>query len=799
MAVAWGRLSTRGIAPCCFDGLVTACLRPKFRPDPGPESGGRKSANASTSFGLRRRWLSACPDRWFLLFPEKRSVVLPPWIVIFNPIISFKFFNTMSISLLQLCLACVPLLAPPTEERVVAYDLVIAEQKIRPAGKPVRALTVNGSIPGPVLRFHEGDVARIRVHNHLRDETTSIHWHGLLVPPAQDGVPEVTTPLILPGTTHTFEFPIRQAGTYWFHSHTQLQEQSGVYGSIVITPKGGERFEVARDYVLQLSDWTNLDPYQVQRELWRGGEYFALKKGNMQSLTGALKDGALKPYLSNQWARMMPMDVSDVAYDAFWINGRQRSMLKGRPGERIRLRLINSAASTYFYTESATGKMTLVAADGMPVEPVEVQRLLIGMAETYDVLITLPADGRWEFRATAQDGSGHASVFLGEGVAQHAAPEVPKPDLYRMDHLLDAALNEDHEGMHNAGRPAAPYPLLRALRPTALPAGRPVRTIPLRLTGDMERYQWSFNGKTMAEDALIPVKKGEVLRFELVNDTMMHHPLHLHGHFFRLLNRHGDHSPLKHTLDIPPMGRATLEFEANEVGDWLFHCHLLYHMMSGMTRIVSYQNPLPDAEEPMKSPGLRSGSGSAPHAHAGKGMRQWNGVREVPLGDHGHEHWAFWGEASLQSHLSTGMVDVRRRHDDFYLLWEAGWEGVDDVEFEADFLYERYLDPNLRAFAGWRFTNEEDAEHRGIAGLRYRLPLFVWSSVLADTEGDFEFAFSKALQVTDRLSVFGEVSYDTKDEWEWSGGATFMLGRSFSLIGQYHSKFGLGGGVVLRF
>jgi len=725
--------------------------------------------------------------------------------------------------LLQLCLACVPLQeAPANEGRVVEYDLTIAEQTVNLGGKATRGITVNGSIPGPVLRFHEGDIARIRVHNQLKNSTTSVHWHGLLLPYEQDGVPEVTTPLIHAGTTYTYEFPIKQAGTYWYHSHTHLQEQSGVYGSIVISPKNGENHQADRDYVLQLSDWTHEDPDEVQRSLMRGSEYYAMKKGNLQSLVDAAKKGALKQHLRNQWDRMMPMDISDVAYDAFLINGKQRSILKGEPGERIRLRLINSAASTYFYTESATGKMTLVAADGMPVEPVSVKRLLIGLAETYDVIITLPESGQWEFKATAQDGSGHASVFLGKG-ASHLAPNIPPPDLYHMDHMLDAALAgmsmemdmdmsmaEDHASRSDSSsslseRPAAPYALLRSPTRTTLPKHLPVRSIPLRLTGDMERYQWGFNGKTMAEDAIITVKKGEVLRFELINDTMMHHPLHLHGHFFRVVNQHGDHSPLKHTVDIPPMGRATIEFEANEVGDWIFHCHLLYHMMTGMTRIVSYQNDLPDTHPYNKKyiahHGQQPHPGENAHHGGGSSIQAWNGHRYVNLGEHGHEMWGFWGEASLQSHMTEGAVNLRRRHDDFYFLWEAGWQDLEDedFEYEIDAIYERYLNPNLRAYAGVRLTNEHDADDRAIAGIRYRLPMFVWSSLQIDTEGDLELGLSTEVQVSNRLSVFGEIKYDTNTEWEWTAGASYMLNKPLSLTAQYHSEYGLGGGLLIRF
>ncbi|MCJ8330171.1 MAG: multicopper oxidase domain-containing protein, partial [Lentisphaeria bacterium] len=286
-----------------------------------------------------------------------------------------------------------------------------------PAGKPVKALTVNGGIPGPTLHFNIGETAVITVKNKLK-ESSSVHWHGLLLPNAQDGVPYLTTPPIKPGTQLTYKFKIIHAGTYWYHSHTGLQEQRGVYGSIVIQPKEKDKDKVDRDYVLQLSDWTNENPKLVMKSLMRGSEWYAVKKKNVQSISGAFKAKKLGDYFKREWSRMGPMDLSDVAYDAFLVNGKRSLSLDAKPGERIKLRLINSGASTYFYLDSATGPMTIVAADGPKVKPVKVKRILMGIAETYDIIITIPKEGRYEFRATAQDGSGHFSVFFGKGKEQ---------------------------------------------------------------------------------------------------------------------------------------------------------------------------------------------------------------------------------------------------------------------------------------------------------------------------------------------------------------------------------------------
>lgn len=665
---------------------------------------------------------------------------------------------------------------------VVEYDLTIAEQTVSPAGKPVRGFTINGGIPGPTLRFKEGDWARIRVHNQLKDKETSTHWHGLLLPNKEDGVPHVTTPPILPGHTHTFEFQLRHSGTYWYHSHTHLQEQNGVFGSIVVTPRSGEPVHANREAVLVLSDWTNTDPHEVMRTLMRGSDYFGLMRGNAQSLLGAVRAGQLKEYFQREWDRMMPMDVSDVGYAAFLINGQRSTQIEGKPGERVRLRVINAGAATYFYLNSSTGPMTIVAADGPPVQPVKVDRLLMAIAETYDVIVTLPASGQYELRATAVDGSGHVSAFIGSG-ERHLASDPPKANLYQMDEMLNLALEEqedDPRASLNLPRPGSPYRVLRAVNDTSLPAKLPRRKITLHLTGDMSRYVWSFDGKTIAEQPYITIKRGEVIELELINDTMMHHPIHLHGHFFRLLMGQGKYSPLKHTVDVPPMTKRTVEFEANEHHDWMFHCHILYHMMSGMARVFRYEDDASPASEPMMQ-----AEGHAMH-HAG-------------LGEHAHDMSYVWGAASVQSHMSDGLITLMHPKNDLLLSWEVGWAGVDDTEYEVDALYQRYFNPNFQAFAGARLTNDADAENRAVAGINYRLPLMLWAAASIDSEGDARLTLSKRLQLTPRLGLFGRVEYDTNTQYEWTTGADFTLTRRTSLITQYHSQFGFGAGVLIRF
>lgn len=686
--------------------------------------------------------------------------------------------------------------SPAPGQRVVEYDLHISEQRLSPAGRKVRTLTINGSIPGPVLRFREGDFARIRVHNDLHGEETSTHWHGLLLPNKEDGVPHVTTPPIKPGTTHTFQFTLRHSGTYWFHSHTHLQEQSGVYGGIVVEPRGGEPVKADREQVLILSDWTNTEPHEVMRMLMRGSDYFGIMRHNSQSILGAWQRGNLQDYFRREWSRMVPMDVSDVGYHAFLINGQRQTRIEGRPGERVRLRVINASAATYYHLSSSAGPMTIVAADGPPVQPVPVDRFLMAIAETYDLIITIPASGEYELRATAQDGSGHVSAFFGQG-ARHTAASPPRPNLYQMDQMLALSLEEqesDPRAPVRLARPGSPYKLLKATHDTTLPAKLPRRKITLHLTGDMVRYIWSFNGKTIAEEPYVKIRKGEIIELELVNDTMMHHPIHLHGHFFRLLMGNGARSPLKHTVDVPPMSKRTVEFEANEDKDWMFHCHILYHMMSGMARVFRYEDDAPAGATPAESLGSAAGltdmkpssSGMSAHDHA------------AGLGEHSHDMSYLWGAASLQTQMSSGLLSWMNPKNNLLLSWEVGWERTPFTEHEIDALYQRYFNMNFQAYAGFRFANHGGGD-RVITGFNYRLPLMFLADFTVDSNGNGRFQFSKRFQLTPRLGTSGYAFYDTGSRWEWSVGADYTLARNVSLSASYHSDYGPGVGLIIRF
>ena len=760
----------------------------------------------------------------------------------------------------------------------VEYRLTIAEQDVNYSGKAVKAVTVNGAVPGPVLRFREGDTARIHVHNRL-DVPTSIHWHGILLPPGMDGVPYISFPPIGAGKTFTYEFPIRQAGTYWYHSHSELQEQKGLYGAIVIEPRQGRgKAHADRDCVVLLSDWTDEEPHAVQRELKRGSEWYALEKGSAHSLLGAARLGMLGDYFWGMLARMPPMDISDVAYDRFLANGRTETAIEAKPGETVRVRIIDGSATTYFHLEFAGGPMTVVAADGLDVEPVDMKRILIGVAETYDVIVRVPAAGSWEFRATAHDGSAFASVWFGSG-QRHPAPAVPRSNIYRAmgpvtlsqifaltpagamgmpdrevkaghfdrpgmmhmhhgtpasprddhkdDHAIGQALADQQEGHHHKhhgngtameqpaasmnhsvhsgeideslrdgrrfgarfgllandasvgaladeggeARPWAPYGRLRSVAPTAFAEGRPVRNIRLTLDGDMERYVWLLDNKALSETDHILVRRGETARFFLINRTMMHHPMHLHGHFFRVLNGQGDRAPLKHTVDVAPMSTTVIEFAADEFGDWFFHCHLLYHMHSGMARLVHYEGYTPDA------------------ATATVRRELYN------------ESWYFHGQADLLSNATEGTLAFSDSRNILRADWEAGWQRVEDVEWETVLSWSSYVNGFFSVLVGADLEGTEGTMEnvRGILGMRYRLPLDVGCTLWADTDAGGRIALDKHLEILPRLSLAGHVEYDTHEYWEGRVGLSYRIDRRVSIVGQWHSDYGWGVGLSMRF
>lgn len=656
----------------------------------------------------------------------------------------------------------------PSTAKVIQYDLNISYKILNVAGREIESIAINDSIHGPALNFREGDVARIHFKNNT-DIATSVHWHGIQFPSDQDGAAPGTDPVIEPGETKKFEFTIKQSGTHWFHIHAGLQKQRGVFGSIVISPKEGERVFADRSEVIALMDWTNDDPDEVLRTLKSGNEYYSLKKGSMQSLLGALKADAFMDVLKRSLMRMPPMDISDVANDGFLSNGEAEMSIPARPGEKVRLRFINTAATTYFYLQFAGGPVQVVSADGRDVQPVELDRFLIAIGETYDLLVTVPEGGAFEFRATAQDGTGHTSVFIGNG-KRVPAPDVPKPNLYKMNMQMDEHKMTGMKGMHamnqSASRPMAPYAKLRSLNNTALPVGIPRREVVLTLTGDMERYIWSLDGEEVLPEKLIRVRHGENTRFVLINKTMMHHPLHLHGHYFRVVNGQGDYAPLKHTVDIPPLTTRVIEFENKENKTWSFHCHVLYHVLSGMALEVSYQDKEIDPE-----------------------------LQDI-LQELYKDPWYSWIDATIQSHMTDGVAVFSNSKNILSADWEAGWQKVEKTEIDLELTYDRYFNRFLTAFVGGNFTDDYE---RGIFGIRYLLPFNFESAYRVDTEGEIRVSIGQSLQLTSRLGIFGDFEYDTESKKEWVAGANYILSKNFSLVGQYHSDFGAGAGIQFRF
>ncbi len=750
------------------------------------------------------------------------------------------------------------------------YHITIREEVVNKAGKEVIGMTINGSIPGPTLSFNEGEYAVIYVKNEM-DEETSVHWHGLLLPNFYDGVPYLTTPPIAPGETRKYEFPIKQSGTYWYHSHTMLQEQSGVYGSIVIHPKK-ETLEYDKELVMVLSDWTNEKPMSVLRFLKRGTEWYNWRKGTATPLNRVIARGALGAQLKFWKQRMESADIADIYYPAFLINGQQTQEYPDfKPGEKVRLRIINGAASTQFWMTFGGEAPTLVAADGLNVEPVKRSKTFIAIAETYDFIVTIPGGGKTEFRITAQDGSGTASAFLGKGELQ-PAEEVPRPDkigmmmqMSKMDMRMgapalkfrpkkddpekmmknwgmqmDDSMDEmqmdkdssmkaeiDHEemntekkeskdsgememqginhalkdskqslphenGMNMQGKGGMDmfseynYDYLKSPDKTAYGEDIPVNEILLNLTGNMSRYIWSMNGIPLSETDKITIKEKQITRITFNNLTMMHHPMHLHGHFFRVLNENGEYSPLKHTVNVPPMQKVTIEFYGNEYGDWFFHCHILYHMMGGMARIVSYDTPRDKRLDP------------------------------YPVSKLIHETNKFytWGTADLASHTGTLNLVSSNIRNQFNLGMEYGW----NQNFEAEFSYEYYLYDYLRVFGGVNVENTtrnslEEVKTIAVAGIRWFTPYMFNLDLRIDNELRPRIGIGRSLMLFPRFLVFGYYEYQIDAGWintlengqsyekeiVWNAGGEFMLSKNFSIMASYDNRFGAGGGLSIRF
>lgn len=526
----------------------------------------------------------------------------------------------------------------PGEPQVLAgtdFDLFIGETPVNITGNPRTAMTINGGIPGPLLRWREGDTVTLRVKNKLNADT-SIHWHGILLPANMDGVPGLSFHGIEPGGMYVYQFKVRQNGTYWYHSHSGLQEQSGVYGPLVIDAKEPEPFQYDRDYVVMLTDWTDENAVDLMKTLKKQSDYYNYNKRTVGDFIHDVSEKGWGSTVADRkmWAemKMNPTDLADVsgATYTYLMNGQApNSNWTGvfRPGEKLRLRFINGSAMTYFDVRIPGLKMTVVAADGLHVKPVSVDEFRIAVAETFDVIVE-PTQEAYTLFAQSMDRTGYARGTLAAkvGLSAPVPPLDPRPlvtmddmgmggmdhgSMAGMDHsamampgmqshpetekdnpLVDMQamtttpkLDDPGLGLRNNGRRVLTYSDLRSTFEDP-DCREPSRTIELHLTGHMEKFAWSFNGVKFSDAEPVRLKYGERVRVVLVNDTMMTHPIHLHGMWSDLEDENGEFMVRKHTIDMPPGSRRSYRVTADALGRWAYHCHLLYHMEMGMFREV---------------------------------------------------------------------------------------------------------------------------------------------------------------------------------------------------------------------
>jgi CopA family copper-resistance protein len=731
-------------------------------------------------------------------------------------------------------------------QHTVRYDLYVADTTVTFGTQTRRAIAVNGVIPMPTLTFTQGDTAEIYVHNNLNEET-SLHWHGLFLPNQYDGVPYLTQMPIKPHTTHLYKFPIIQNGTHWYHSHSRFQEQIGMYGAFIMNKV---KESDVKTLPIVLSEWTDMDPEEVHRSLKTGTDWFAIQKGTTQSYGEALFSGYYGTKLVNEWKRMNAMDVSDVHYDNFLINGKnQNEQPQFKARDTVRLRIANGGASDYFWLTYSGGKITVIASDGNDVEPVVVDRLMIAVSETYDVVVTIPENKSYEFLVTPEDRTGSASLWLGSGEKVLAAklpklkyfagmemmndmmdmngniiemegmtmqnqlmdmnnvmyPEITGPenpeDSITADELMadDGMLKSDKEmPVYNEGHSMAGmetdnsnivtlnYGMLRSPEKTTLPAG-PFRELKFDLTGNMNRYVWSMDDKTVSESDKILIKKGDNLRIIFFNNSMMRHPIHLHGHDFRVLNAHGEYSPLKNVVDIMPMERDTIEFAASEPGgDWFFHCHILYHMMSGMGRIFSYENSPTNPDLPNPASAIQ---------------KMFDDDREYhPM-----------GRVGLETNGSDGEAMYANTRWKLQTIWHLGYHDEHGYEVEANI--GRYLDrmqwwyPYVGFDYHYKKVDSQENNWFGqvsnkndrkafVAGVQYTLPMLVIADSRIDTDGKLRLQVGREdISITSRLRL----SFMVNSDAESMLGGRYIVTKYWSLSAHYDSDMGGGAGITLTY
>ena len=727
-------------------------------------------------------------------------------------------------------------------QKVVRYDLHVRDTTVNFTGKEKRAIAVNGQIPMPTLTFTEGDIAEIHVYNHLQ-ESTSLHWHGLFLPNKEDGVPHLTQMPIEPNSEFVYRFPIIQSGTHWYHSHSGLQEQIGMYGSMILMKKKDDpTFRKGIDDIPQvpivLSEWTNYKPENVHRMLHNSSDWFAIKKGTTQSYAEAIRAGHFKTKINNEWKRMLAMDVSDIYYDKFLINGQnERQLPHFKGGDKVRLRISNGGASSYFWMKYAGGKITVVANDGNDVEPVGVDRLIIGVSETYDVIVTIPEENTsYEFLFTPEDRTNSASIYIGKGIKQLVSP-MPKLKYFEgmkmMNNMMNMDGTMDDMGMDMSYQKmdmnAVMYPesspnsskgeemktdkdskmkmnhskrnvkndsdivtlnygMLKSPSATTLPKEAPVRELKFELTGNMNRYVWSMDNVVLSETDKILIKKDEIVRITLYNNSMMRHPMHLHGHDFRVLNGQGDYAPLKNVLDIMPMETDLIEFEANADGDWFFHCHILYHMMAGMNRVFSYENSEPNPYLPNKEKAYKKLQAESNQLH-------------------------FMAQNDFATNGNDGQAMFQNARWSFGTEWRLGYH--DDHGYESETHIGRYIGRNqwFMPFVGfdarYRKLGHNEVEENLFGqkstkdkrlqfslGFDYTLPMLVVFQAEMYHDGNFRLQLMREdIPLSQRLRMAFMVNTDK----EYMAGLKYIVGKNVGITTHYDSDMGIGFGVNLNY
>ena len=588
-----------------------------------------------------------------------------------------------------------------------------------------------------------------------------------------------------------------------------------------------------------LSEWTNYNPDNVHRMLHNANDWFAIKKNTVQSYGEAIKAGHFKTKLTNEWKRMLAMDVSDVYYDKFLINGTSESQVPSpsrraeggvfKAGDKVRLRISNGGASSYFWLTYAGGKITVVANDGNDVEPVVVNRLIIGVSETYDVIVTIPAENTsYEFLATPEDRTKSASIYIGSGIKQLVSP-LPKlkyfegmkmmNDMMKMDGTMndmgmDMSLQQmdmntvmypeitgennlkksehsDHSDHSDHTMPSNDivtlnYAMLKSSTKTTLPKDAPIRELRFELTGNMNRYVWSMDNRVLAETDKILIKKGEIVRITLYNNSMMRHPMHLHGHDFRVINGQGDYAPLKNVLDIMPMETNVIEFEANLEGDWFFHCHILYHMMAGMNRVFSTENQASNPLLPDKKWAYK------------KLQRESNEL-----------HFMFQNDFATNG--NDGMTMLQNTRWSFGTEWRLGYS--DKHGYETETHIGRYIGRNqwLMPFIGfdWRYrkhetpeknlfgqTNTKDNRTQFSLGVAYTLPMLIILQTEVYHDGNVRVQLRREdIPISKRFRAAFMVNTDR----EYMFGLNYIASKNLGFRTHYDSDMGFGVGLTFNY